>query len=258
MFLGHFAMGFAAKALSPRVSLGTLLLAALFLDILWSALLLMGIEQVVITPGITNVTTLDFTYYPFSHSFIAVIGWGLLFAVGYWLVRRSLWGASVLGGLVVSHWILDLVVHRADLPLYPGSMAHVGLGLGHSMLAALLVEGLLFAGGLFLYARATGATGRGGRYGLWGLAAVLAGSSAVVLAVTPSSIAVVAWAGQLPWLLVGWAYWLDGRRAVRRVPAHDGLRRRGAALARRFRTDESISLPGEAEERPVIERDGAG
>ena len=252
-------MGFAAKALSPRVSLGTLIFASLFLDFLWSALLLMGIEQVVIAPGSTSVANLDFTHYPFSHSFVAVIGWGALVAGGYWLVRRSVWGASILGGVVMSHWLLDLVVHRADLPLYPGglfpdlagSMMYLGFGLGHSLPATVLVEGLLFAGGLFLYVSATRATDRLGRYGFWGLGAVLVGCYTVLLVGAPFlSVAIVAWAGQLPWLLVGWAYWVDGRRTVRHVSTYDGLRRRRSAFARRFREDEGVSLSEEAEGLP--------
>ena len=266
MFLGHFAMGFAAKALVPRVSLGTFMFASLVLDFLWSALLLVGLEQVVITPGSTSVADLDFTHYPFSHSFVAVIGWGLLIAGGYLGVRRSAWEASVLGGLVMSHWLLDLVVHRADLPLYPGglfpdlpgSMVHLGLGLGHSLSATILVEGLLFVGGLFLYGSVTRATDRLGRYGFWAFGAVLAGSYAVMLVgPPPPSVAVVAWAGQLPWLFVGWAYWVDGRRAMRRVPAYDGPGRRRSAFGGRHREEDAVPVPRESGQLPFVKRDGA-
>ena len=128
MFIGHFGVGLAAKPLAPKTSLGTLFLAAQFIDLLWPTLLILGIEQVRIDPGNTAVTPLDFERYPVSHSLLAVIGWAVLIAVAYQLLRRYPRGAIVLGILVVSHWLLDLVVHRPDLPLYPGS-ARFGFGL---------------------------------------------------------------------------------------------------------------------------------
>lgn len=222
MFLGHFAVGFGAKALSPRVSLGTLFLASQFIDLLWPTLLLVGLERVVIAPGTTAVTPLDFTHYPITHSLLAVVGWGFLIGGLYWLARRSLRGAAVLGGLVVSHWLLDLIVHRPDLPLYPGGEAYVGFGLWHSVSGTLMVEGLLFAVGVALYLRGTQAPGRAGRWGLWALVIALVGIYlANLFGPPPPSVPAIAWAGQLQWLFVAWAYWLDSRRVSwdRTVPA---------------------------------------
>src|SRR5205085_9114536 len=133
MFIGHFGVGFGAKALAPKASLGSLFLAAQFIDLLWPTLLLVGLEQVRIAPGATRVTPLDFVNYPISHSLAAVIGWGVLFAALYRFLRRYPRAALVLGLAVASHWFPDLVVHRPDLTLYPGSMEFFGFGLWNSV-----------------------------------------------------------------------------------------------------------------------------
>jgi membrane-bound metal-dependent hydrolase YbcI (DUF457 family) len=149
MFLGHFAIGFAAKRAAPRASLGTLFLAAQFIDLLWPLLVLAGIERVRIAPGITVVTPLDFEHYPWSHSLLMVLVWGVLFAGVYFLIRRDRRTSLVLGLAVVSHWVLDWLTHRPDLPLAPGA-ERVGLGLWNSFAGTLIVEVGLFALGVFL------------------------------------------------------------------------------------------------------------
>lgn len=216
MFVGHFAAGFGGKAASPAVSLGMLLLAAQFLDLLWPTLLLVGLEQVRIVPGITSVTPLDFTDYPISHGLLAVLGWGALLGVIYWMARRSVRGALVVGLLVVSHWVLDLVVHQPDLPLAAGDSPRWGLGLWNSLPATLLVEGGLLACGVWLYLWTTQARDRIGAIGFWSLVALL-----VLIYITnlagppPPSVAAIAWVGQAQWLLVGMGWWVDRHRVVR-------------------------------------------
>ena len=172
MFIGHFGVGFAAKAVAPQVSLGTLFLAAQFIDLLWPTLLLLGVERVRIEPGITTVTPLNFEHYPVSHSLLAVLGWSLLLGGVYFWRRGALRGAVVVGLAVLSHWLLDLLVHRPDLPLYPGATQFFGLGLWSSLGATLAVELPIFAAGVWLYLRATEA-GRPGRpLGVVGLGGV--------------------------------------------------------------------------------------
>ena len=151
MFLGHFAAGLAAKKLTPYTSLGTLLLSAQLLDLIWPTLLLLGTERVRIAPGNTAVTPLDFVSYPWSHSLLMAAVWALLFSGLYVLIRRYPRGAIVTLGLVLSHWVLDLVTHRPDLPLMPFAGPVVGLGLWNSLPATVVVEGLMFALGLYLY-----------------------------------------------------------------------------------------------------------
>lgn len=219
MFLGHFGVGFGAKRLASAASLGTLFLAAQFVDLLWPTLLLLGLEHVAIVPGITRVTPLDFVDYPISHSLLAAAGWGVLFAVIYGSIRKYRRGAMVCGVAVVSHWILDLFVHRSDLPLYPGSRTLLGLGLWNSLWATLTVELVVFGGGLWLYLRSTRPRDRAGGVGLWGLVAFLllvyAGN---VFGPPPTDVAPIAWIGQAQWLLIAWAYWIDRHRALVQAP----------------------------------------
>lgn len=214
MFIGHYAAGFGAKAAQPRVSLGTLFLAAQFSDLLWPVLLLFGLETVEIVPGITTVTPFDFVHYPISHSLLAVIGWSLLLGGVYWWVRRSTRGAVVVGLVGMSHWVLDLIVHRPDLPLYPGESPLLGLGLWNSVVGTVLVEGLLFVFGAALYLRMTAARNRVGSYALW----VLIGFLLVVyagnlLGPPPPNTSAIVWAGLLQWGVVAWAYWIDWNRS---------------------------------------------
>src|SRR6185503_6424614 len=108
MFIGHFAVALAAKRAAPEVSLGTLFLAAQLADLVWPTLVLLGIESFAIRPGLTAVTPLDFTSYPYSHSLVALAGWGFALGVAYYALRRGLAGAAVLFGVVLTHWLLDV------------------------------------------------------------------------------------------------------------------------------------------------------
>src|SRR5712692_10106137 len=117
MFLGHFGVALAAKELAPRTSLGALVLAAQFADLLWPIFLLTGLEQVRIAPGITRATPLDFVHYPITHSLVGQALWGLALGLLYFSLRRNAKSAVIVGACVVSHWFLDVIVHRPDLPV---------------------------------------------------------------------------------------------------------------------------------------------
>lgn len=218
MFIGHFAVGMGAKAARPTISLGTLFLAAQLLDLLWPTFLLLGWEQVLIEPGVTEVTPLNFTHYPISHSLLSVVGWSLLAGGVFWLFTKSGRGAVVIGLCVLSHWVLDVVMHRPDLPLFPGDSPMVGLGLWSSLIGSLLVEGGLFVIGLALYLRTTEATDKIGQYGFWALVIFLifiqAGN---MFGPAPASTVEIAWGAQLQWILVLWGYWVDKHRTVYRA-----------------------------------------
>jgi hypothetical protein len=213
MFLAHFGVGFGAKAAAPRVSLGSLFLAAQFIDLIWPTLLLLGFERVnIITDG-TRHPPLDFVYYPFSHSLLAVIGWAALFAAVYYITRRSRIGAVVLGLAVISHWLLDLVVHYPDLPLYPGDSPLLGFGIWSSPVISMALELSIFAAGLWLYLRSTRASDATGKWALWSLAAMLLLiQTANAFGAPPPGTTAIAWAGQAQWLLVLWGYWVDSHR----------------------------------------------
>ena len=145
MFIGHFGVALAAKKVAPRTSLGTLVMAAQFVDLIWPLFLLLGVERVIIAPGTTAVTPLDFISYPLSHSLLADLGWACLFAGIYKIVKRDSRGAVCLWFVLISHWLLDALSHRPDLPLYPGSSTYVGLGLWNSRVWTILVESAIFA-----------------------------------------------------------------------------------------------------------------
>ncbi len=218
MFIGHFGAGFAAKRLAPQVSLGTLFLAAQFIDLLWPTFLLLGVEQVSIVPGATAVTPLHFDHYPVSHSLLAVVGWAVLVGGLYYLLRRQQRGAIVLAALVVSHWFLDLLVHAPDLPVLPNDSLLVGLGAWSSLTLTLLIEVPLFLAGVWLYARYTVANDGRGKWGLWGLVVLLLVIYAANLfGSAPPSVEAIAWVGQAQWLIVLWAYWIDKHRRSRAV-----------------------------------------
>lgn len=215
MFVGHFGIGFGAKRIAPRVSLGTCFLAAQFIDLLWPTLLLRGIESVRIAPGITAVTPLDFEHYPISHSLAAVLGWALAVGLLHFSAKRSAGAASVVGALVVSHWLLDALMHRPDLPLVPGLDRFVGLGGWSSLPLTIAIEGGIFVAGVWLYALGTRATGAAGSWGFAGLVAFLALIQAGSwFGAPPPNVDAIAWVGQAQWLLVAWGYWVDRHRTA--------------------------------------------
>ncbi|MBE0558357.1 MAG: metal-dependent hydrolase [Proteobacteria bacterium] len=215
MFIGHFGAGLAAKRIAPRPSLGTLFLGSQFIDLLWPVLLILGLERVEIDPGNTAFTPLNFTEYPFTHSFLAVLGWSLVVGGIYYAIRKHIRSAIVVGGLVMSHWVLDLLTHRPDLPLVPWSDTKVGMGLWNSIPLTVLVEGSLFIFGAYVYFKTTKALNGKGTFGLWGLLAFLVVMYALNLfGPPPPSVEPIGYAGLLQWLLVAWAYWIDRNRST--------------------------------------------
>jgi hypothetical protein len=211
MFIGHFAVGLAAKRVSPRTSLGTLFVAAQLLDLIWPALVLLGIEQVRIQPSDDPFTRLDFVSYPWSHSLLMVLVWAAAFGIVYAARTRSARGGLVVGALVLSHWVLDFVTHRPDLPLAPGA-SKVGLGLWNSAPATVAVEGALFVAGVVLYATATRPRNRTGRIAFWALVLFLAGTYLANMGPPPPSARAIGVAGLLMWLFLPWAVWIDRNR----------------------------------------------
>jgi len=213
MFIGHFAVAFAAKRATPRTSLGTTFVAAQLADLLWPIFLLLGWEQVRITQSANPFLTLDFTNYPWSHSLAMELVFGAALGAVYFAVTRYPIGAIVVALLVPSHWVLDLIVHRPDLPLYPGGTARFGLGLWNKPTATMIVEGIVFVAGLTIYARATRPRDRIGRYGLWALATFLVVLYLVsTFSPPPSSVKVLAWSAMIGWPLTLWPWWVDRHR----------------------------------------------
>ena len=154
MFLGHFAVAFAARPAAPSVSLGT---------------------------------PLDFVHYPWTHSLLMCALWAAAFGLLYLLIRGNRRGAVVVGAGVLSHWLLDFLVHRPDLPLAPFSETRWGLGIWNSIPATLAIEGALFTAALAYYVRRT-----------------------------RPSVQAIAWAGLTGGIITALlGYWLDRHRALR-------------------------------------------
>ena len=219
MFVGHTALALAAKRAAPRRSLGLLLACSIGLDLLWPVFLLAGLEQVRFVDGLTAFSAFDFVSYPWSHSLVMAFLWSALVAA--WLARGGdRRGALVCGGLVLSHWVLDWVTHRPDLPLWPGGSPRVGLGLWYSAPATFGVEGALFLAGALLYVQATSARDAVGRVGL---AALLLVQAALWLpqpwSPPPPDADAVAWVGLASAVFLVWAAWIDRHRVVRAVAA---------------------------------------
>ncbi len=209
MFIGHAAVALAAKPLAPRANLGVALAATFWLDLVWPILLVAGIERVEIAPGNTAFTPLDFVHYPWTHSLVAALAWAVLFGLACWKLGRR--AAFVMGLLVFSHWALDALSHRPDLPLWPGSGAMVGLGLWNSVAATLIIESAMFAAGIAIWLKYSGKAS----LAFWALIGffVLAYLGAAFGPLPPNAQA-VAWSAIALWLLPLWGWWIDRHRGA--------------------------------------------
>lgn len=212
MFIGHFAVGLALKRIAPQTNLGWLIAAVCFLDLLWPFFLIAGLEKVEIDPGNTAFTPLNFVSYPYSHSLAMAVVWSVIFAAIYFTISKYRIGAIAIGIGVVSHWFLDWLVHRADLPLYPGS-DKFGLGIWNSVAATLALEVAMFAAGLWIYLKTTRSIDRTGTYVLCAFVALLVVSYiANVVGPPPPNATVLAYFTPLVWIYVALAWWADRHR----------------------------------------------
>jgi hypothetical protein len=213
VFIGHFALAFAAKRAAPRMNLGVLFVAVALADVLWPVFLILGLEHVRIDPGNTAFTPLDFVSYPYSHSLLALAVWGV--ALG-WIARdadraRHL---PLVAGLVLSHWILDVVTHRPDMPIVPFGGPRIGLGLWNSIPLTALVESAMFLGGVWMYLACTRARDAVGRWSTIALVAFLLLAYFGDMPSTPPpnipALEILAIAATV--IIVIWSAWADAHR----------------------------------------------
>lgn len=213
MFIGHFAAAFAAKKMTPQVSLGTLFVASQLMDLIWPVLVLAGIERVRVEAGATAFNSLDFEFYPYSHSLMMSVVWALLGGGFYFLFSRNRRSAMVVGGLILSHWFLDLIVHRPDLPLTVSNEGLQGWGLWNSVWASIVLELTLFGAGLALYLKTKTFQDLKDRLKFWSLIAFLllifAGSAWGPQPEEGTPAAAIAGPALAMWLFVLWAAWAD-------------------------------------------------
>jgi membrane-bound metal-dependent hydrolase YbcI (DUF457 family) len=216
MFIGHFALGFAAKRVTPRTPLALLLLAPFLLDLIFSFLVLLGWEQMRIRSADPGFLALEPVHMPFSHSLLGAVGWAVLLALPYFAWRRDGRGALVLALLVLSHWVLDVVTHRPDMTVFLSDEPKLGLGLWYSLVGTVVVEGGLFAGCVWLYASATRATDRAGTISLASLVGLLVVMYlGFVFGPPPPSAEAVAYLTLSGWLVPFWAQWIERHRALK-------------------------------------------
>jgi hypothetical protein len=217
MFIGHYALAFGAKRLAPAVSLGTLFMACQFADLLWPTLVVLGWEVVEIDPGNTLVTPLNFVSYPYSHSLVMLLVWSAVFALFFRLLRGGpALAMGTVGALVFSHYVLDVITHRPDMPITIGGAQKLGLGLWNYPGTTLATESAMFIIGTAIYASVTKERDRAGLIGFYALIVTLVAIYfAALYGPPPPSSEAVAMAGHLSWLFVFWAYWLDRHRGTR-------------------------------------------
>ncbi|MBI4665799.1 MAG: hypothetical protein HY751_05235 [Nitrospinae bacterium] len=213
MFIGHYGAAMAAKKLAPKASLGALIMAAQFIDLIWPPLLLLGIEKARITPGITEFTPLDFYFYPYSHSLLMTFIWACAFGGIYFAIRKNTVETLVLCALVMSHWALDFLVHRPDLPLAPGVDIFYGLGLWNSVAGTLAVELSMFLAGAYLYYSSVKPLGKSRAIGFFTVIVLFLAIYVGNLASIPPSMEMVGASGLLLWLFVAWGFWVDKNTA---------------------------------------------
>lgn len=214
MILGHYGIAFASKRVAPRASLGTLTFAAQWLDELWPVLVLAGVEHVRPAPGRMAANALDFSYYPYSHSLLLAVVWGLVIGAIHYLSRRDAKVALTLGALVVSHWVLDFPMHGRDLPIALGSSTKVGLGAWNSIPLTIVLELGLFGAGLASYLRQTESRDRIGIWALWiGVVLLLAILASGFAGPPPSSEKAIGGGALGLWLFVPLFAWADRHRS---------------------------------------------
>ena len=216
MFIGHYAAGLALKTIEKRVSLGVLFLAVQFVDILFFPLVLLGIERMNVIENFTQSTHFELVYMPFTHSLVASAFWAIAaYALFRWVIVKNNSVAIVVGLAVFSHWILDLIVHTPDLPLWSDTSMKLGFGLWNNAIATYALEAIILLLALWAYLRSTSATTAIGRRGMIVFVVLLLlanivnifgplqGDSQLIIAVSALAAYI---------LFAAIAYWLDSKR----------------------------------------------
>jgi hypothetical protein len=176
MFIGHYGVAFAAKPFQRPIPLWLLFIAVQWLDVMWSVLVMLGIEKLRIVKGFTEANSMDLYYMPYTHGLLGALA--LSVALGgiaiLFLRDRKAATFAVITGAVFSHWLLDLIVHVPDLPLFGDSMK-VGFGLWRHVWLSLPLELATLYAGAVVYTRYAPSEGRFGDLALWTYVAALTG-----------------------------------------------------------------------------------
>lgn len=178
MFIGHYGPAFIAATSRRSPRLGSLFIAAQLVDISFFSLLLLGVEHMRLVPGATKMNPMDLYDMPWTHSLVGALGWSAGFALLLWLWRRNTMAALIGGAVVLSHWLLDLLVHRPDLTI-AGSPPPLGLGLWNHPGIEIPLELALAFGGLAWFAARTRGRDWQGHVSIVALAVALAAFQAI-------------------------------------------------------------------------------
>lgn len=214
MFVGHYGISFAAKSFDKTIPLWLLFIGAQLVDVLWAIFIFTGVEKMRITPGFTATNPFDLYYMPYTHSLVGALLWAGSGFVVYKLIRKSAIFPALLVALTIfSHWVLDLLVHRPDLPLYDETYK-MGFGLWNYPVLALASEAILLFGGIYLYLRTTTAASAAGKFGMPVFGAVmLFGQIIVFFVLPPSSPAQTALNALASYIVfAAAAFWLERKR----------------------------------------------
>jgi hypothetical protein len=198
MFAGHVGVGLAIGRVERRINVGVFVASALLLDFVLWLFVLGGVESVSIPSDFAATHQSRFVF-PYSHGLVAAIVWSVLAgALAFWLcsrLARERWRAGLLvGAAVCSHWWLDALVHRPEMPLAGSASATVGLALWNHMPAALAVEVVIAVLGLYLFLSGSGLA-RGKSAGLAVLGVVVIVFTVVGMTVAPAPSSAPAMAG---------------------------------------------------------------
>ncbi len=222
MFIGHYGVAFTLKKWDTSLSMGLYFLATMLLDIILPILLLLGVESLEINPEANATVPLEFTFYPFSHGLLATFIWALIFSLSFYFLskqelekKRKL--AFILGIAVLSHWLLDFIVHIQDLPIFDGTIIKVGLGLWNFEILSYIVESVIFIAGLIIYLKATDTPEESGLIAGYGMiifgGLLLLFNSINLIGPPPPSVqayAIVSLTYQI--LFIAIVFWLDKNR----------------------------------------------
>jgi membrane-bound metal-dependent hydrolase YbcI (DUF457 family) len=172
MFIGHFAPAFVAAAMPKAPRLGLLFIAAQLVDFGFFVLVMLGVEHMRIVPGITATNPMDLYHMPFTHSLIGSAVWALALAGVIWVMTKNRTGAAIGAMVVLSHWFLDVLVHRPDMTLL-GTAPKLGLGLWNMPMIEMPLELGITCAALGYYLSRTRAIGNATLTPAWVLGGML-------------------------------------------------------------------------------------
>jgi hypothetical protein len=222
MFIGHFGIGLALKRADKTLSLGLLFIAVQLSDLIYGVALLTGIEKVSIISSTNPLTSAQYTFFPYSHSLVATLILAGLVALVFLVVPFKIGlsrsrTALVMATAVMSHFVLDVIVHDPDIDLLGTGVYKIGLGLWNYPTASYIVEALLLIAGLWIYLKSTKGKDFSGRYGLPILSVILLILNGVnTFVLYPTSVenfAITMLVVYLVTIII--AFWLDRKRTTR-------------------------------------------